>query len=306
MTVSQGPPPPTTPRPRRPWGAAILSILVPGLGHVYGGAPRRALFAFVAYYTAGTLFVLATAAWPSIIVLASGLGFMALLIVIIAWDSARTARGAGSLYALKVYNRWFVYTSALLLSTLVVSPTHFRFLSSILRAYQMPSVSMEPTLLRGDYVLARPLRQPPSRGDLVIYRDRAGTYIKRIIGLPTDTVSMRGAILFVNGHSVLEPYTASTQGPDVSDTAFSWQRRYLTSGADPLAYQPTRDNWGPILVPDDAYFILGDNRGNSYDSRHAGFVSVDSVVQEPVLVYFSRAPEAGVRWYRIGVRFATK
>ena len=303
MTASSQPAPTSsTPRPRKRWAAAAFSILLPGLGHLYAGAHRRALVAFAAYLISVTALVHFTAAWPYILVFASGLGLTTLLIVSIVWDSVRTARRAAPLFALRAYNRWFVYTGALLAWVLVLSPLFYSFLTSSLQAYQMPSVSMEPTLLRGDYVLARPLRRPPSRGHIVVYKDRVATHIKRVVGLPTDTVSMRRGALFVNGDSVPEPYIATSLEPDISDTQFLWQRRVLAGNEASLAYDPTRDTWGPLLVPTRAYFVLGDNRGYSYDSRYVGSISSDSVTQEPVLIYLSWDRDNGVRWDRIGIR----
>src|SRR3989442_3973587 len=91
----------------------------------------------------------------------------------------------------------------------VVHPASLKFLNStLLQAYQIPSTSMEPTLLAGDFILAKPLRRAPERGEIVVYRRRGVAFMKRVVGLPPDTLSMQNGTLFVNGHSVMEPYAS--------------------------------------------------------------------------------------------------
>jgi signal peptidase I len=86
-----------------------------------------------------------------------------------------------------------------------------------------------------------------------------------------------------------------------------WQRRYLIASTR-HKYLPTRDNWGPLVVPSDRYFVLGDNRENSEDSRYWGFVARDQIRGQPWLVYYSFVPSSAlsfsglrrVRWARLG------
>jgi signal peptidase I len=172
---------------------------------------------------------------------------------------------------------------------------------SHLKTFQIPGTSMEPTLLAGDYIVASPLTHGPSRGQLVIFDTPHGPYVQRFVGMAGDTLSMRNGILSVNGCEVQEPYAnRSVEGP-VSDSAFDWQRAYLPTGTDPAHYRPTLTSWGPIVIPTDSYFALGDNRGASADSRYRGLVADTAVIAEPVLVYFSRDRETGrIRWRRIG------
>jgi len=185
----------------------------------------------------------------------------------------------------------------------LIATLPFALSTSACEPYRMPSTSMEPTILRGDYVLAVPLNAPPTRGEIVIYRTPRGPWVKRIVGTPGDTVSMRHGTLFINGDSVPEPYASHKAERDMSDTSFGWQRHHLVPGHDTTTYRPTLTSWGPLLVPLGDYFLLGDNRGESADSRYTGFVPAASIVERPMFVYFSYDSETRtVRWSRIGTR----
>ena len=113
---------------------------------------------------------------------------------------------------------------------------------------------------------------------------------------------MREGRLIRAGRPVLEPYAASDWRPDYADSSFAWQERFLADQSKRLAYEPTRDTWGPLVVPQHAVFLLGDNRHNSEDSRFYGFIEVDSVIKRPAKVYFSWSNDSSaIRWSRIGL-----
>ena len=181
------------------------------------------------------------------------------------------------------------------------------------RSFRNVSPGMEPTLLAGDEFSVRPLtparRSAIGRGELVTHlspTDRTRQFVKRVIGIPGDTVGMVAGTLRLNGRSFAEPYAwhaDSTSDPAWDD--FQWQRNYLVirGQGDSAAYDPTRDNWGPITVPGDSYFVLGDNRDNSLDSRYWGFVPSADMQGQPRRVYFSQDPKSHqVRWERLGHR----
>lgn len=226
-------------------------------------------------------------------------------------------------------------------------------------AYKIPSASMERTILVGDFLLVNklvygaevpfsggkrlPRLRTPVRGDVVVFDDpkvARRTLVKRLIGLPGDTVAMRGGVLFVNARPRDERYVEHTEpGSDPTYESFRWQRDFVTRTAvaapvvvapvaatlvpdvtriplapllarrDPSAH-PTRDNWGPLVVPAAHYFVLGDNRDNSFDSRYWGFVPDSLLRGRPLFVYYSYAPDSAtrlawlthVRWRRLGTR----
>jgi signal peptidase I len=210
----------------------------------------------------------------------------------------------------------------------------------LVEAYKIPSGSMEQTLLVGDFLLVNklvygaevpftgqrlPRLRSPARGDVVVFQwpeDPSKNFVKRLVGLPGDTLMMRDGVLFVDGRAVREQYVTHTE-PDVDPTfeEFRWQRDYVIRSAvaappavidgtrDPGDH-PSRNNWGPLIVPPGSYFVLGDNRDNSLDSRYWGFVPDSLVRGRPMLVYYSYAPDSAdrlawvraIRWSRLGER----
>jgi signal peptidase I len=155
---------------------------------------------------------------------------------------------------------------------------------TIVQARVIPSGSMEKTLLVGDHLLMSrfgyeaevpltPLHvrlwRDPKRQQIVVFRaPLPGTpdYIKRLIGLPGDQLEIRQGVVYVNGKELKETYRADPPNPT--------------------------DNYGPVTVPAGEYFMMGDNRDDSYDSRYWGFVPRDNIIGTPIVVYMSiQAPE---------------
>ncbi len=201
----------------------------------------------------------------------------------------------------------------------------------ILQTWVITSGSMEGTLLTGDLLVLNKVaygaqipgtdsRLPgytnPKRGDVVVFRAHHDTLdvIKRIIGLPGDTLSMSHKVLSVNGHPVEEPYVRfgdPDSRTDQNNPWFVWQRQYIIGDSAYMAnYVPTRDNWGPFVVPAGHFFMMGDNRDDSLDSRFWGFLDAHRVKGKAEVVYFSYERDElkpfawlrKIRWGRIGNR----
>ena len=200
----------------------------------------------------------------------------------------------------------------------------------IVEAFKIPSGSMESTLQVGDFLLVNklvygaeipflnkrlPAIRQPQRGDVVVFQfplDRSKNFVKRLVGVPGDTLSMSNGLLSRNGRLVAERYVrhVDPQG-DPGSEDFRWQRDYLVTTAEAaIGQHPTRNNWGPLVVSPHHFFMLGDNRDNSQDSRYWGFVSDSLIRGTPMIVYFSYAPDSAtrtpwlsrVRWSRLGTR----
>jgi len=197
----------------------------------------------------------------------------------------------------------------------------------VVEAFKIPTSSMERTLLVGDFLLVNkavygaeiagtgfhvPAFSEPGRGDVVVFEpphEPGRSFVKRVVGLPGDTLEMREKTLFVNGAALQEPYARYIdRSGDAVHAGMKWQSNYLIAGPSDRERPPTRDNWGPLVVPEENYFMLGDNRDNSEDSRYWGFVHRDGIRGRPWFVYYSfdptgqdRMPWLGsVRWERIG------
>ena len=215
---------------------------------------------------------------------------------------------------------------------LFVSIVLFGFIRTFfVEAFKIPSGSMENTLQVGDFLLVNklvygaevpfthkrlPRLRDPHRGDVIVFEypeDPTKNFVKRLVAVPGDTVEMREGILIRNGASLAERYVEHTE-PDMDPAPedFRWQRDYLVkTAAAATGYHPSRNNWGPLVVPNGNYFVLGDNRDNSLDSRYWGFVPDSLVKGRPFVIYYSYSPDSSdrsfawlthIRWTRLGER----
>ena len=197
-------------------------------------------------------------------------------------------------------------------------------------AFKIPTGSMENTLLVGDFLLVNklaygaevpftgrklPAMRTPKRGEVIVFlypEDLTKNYVKRLVGLSGDTVAMRHGTLVVNGRTEGGEHVAHTMPwDDRGDAGFAWQRAFLVLDSVAMRrYHPTRDNWGPLVVPPAHMFVLGDNRDNSSDSRYWGFVADSLLRGAPLFVYYSYQPDSthplawltSIRWSRLGER----
>jgi signal peptidase I len=208
-------------------------------------------------------------------------------------------------------------------------------------AFRIPSGSMEPTLLVGDWLFVNKLRlgphipltnhslpgyASPKRGDVVVFTsppqdlsiritpdEVTPTLVKRIVGIAGDTLLMRHGQLTVNGTGVPSPnaFVLDDSVADVPQTNFVWQHHIEISGSrfGPPIAAPSLHEWGPLVVPAGTYFMMGDNRDNSVDSRYYGPVPRANLQGTPMFIYYSYDPTRGIdyvravtaiRWRRIG------
>jgi len=169
--------------------------------------------------------------------------------------------------------------------------------TSVVEAYKIPTASMEDTLLIGDFLLANkfvygarlplvnwrlPAFSEPERGDVVIFiypGDGVTKYIKRCVGTPGDTIVVRDKMLYVNGKRF--PDLAYAKYVDTTSNGRPNIQRRRPGG------QNSRDNFGPYIVPPNSYFMMGDNRDNSADSRYWQAVHKDLVLGEAIMVHWS-------------------
>lgn len=174
----------------------------------------------------------------------------------------------------------------------------------LMENYFIDSGSMKNTLLVGDFLAVNKLaigpripftdiRIPgysePRRGDILVFdphHEEDMTLVKRVIGMPGDTLAMRDKVLYLNGEAQEEPYVATIGARDDSDPGMYWQQRYLVGGPD-ADYHPTWDNWGPLAIPGGHYFMLGDYRDDSLDSRVWGLLEGWRFKGRVAFIYFS-------------------
>lgn len=164
----------------------------------------------------------------------------------------------------------------------------FTFRNYVCQAYKIPSGSNAPTLLIGDQILVNKYIYKfgqPEINDFVVFKfpkNEKVDYLKRIVATPGDIVEIRDKKLIINHQEIDEKFIINTD------------KRILSKEVSP------RDNFGPITVPKESYFVLGDNRDNSFDSRFWGFVEKDKIKGRAEVIYFSYNPnERAIRKDRI-------
>ena len=188
---------------------------------------------------------------------------------------------------------WREYAEIIIIALLLALPVR----AFLFQAFKIPSGSMLDTLLVGDHLLVNKFLygpripftntyiyrgEDPRTGDIVVFEfpdDPSMDYIKRVVGCPGDILEMRNKALYRNGRMIEEPYVRHTPTRDVR-----------------------RDNFTPIAVPAEHYFVLGDNRDESLDSRfwRNQFVPRAAIHGKAWRLYWSWAGLADIRWGRIG------
>lgn len=215
----------------------------------------------------------------------------------------------------------------------------FLFLRTFfIEAYRIPSPSMVPAMLVGDWLFVNKLRYgphipftktnlpgyaDPQRGDIVVFisptqidqpDDPNPILVKRLIGMPGDTLYSRDGVVHINGVPQRQGYQAASDGGAAADEThplFAWQARIALDssrfGAAPSS--PTLDDWGPLVIPAEHFWMMGDNRYNSKDSRYWGIVPRANVRARPLFVYYSYNADnsdrplpglTDIRWSRLG------
>jgi len=271
---------------RKWWLAGLLSLITPGLGQIYNGQMKKGilLFAIPQISLLPAIYVLLDRITIAYIIT----GFLIIVsyrVGVIA-DAILVARRTNATYSLKKYNKWYVYILVILISTCF--SLYIRH--SYAQAFRLPSASMEPTLLVGDYLLIdkRSSVRNAQRGDLIVFEypeDKTKDYLKRVIAMAGDKVEIHDKKLFVNDKLQDEPYVIHNDN-------------FIIPGS----IQP-RDNFGPITVPPDSVFVMGDNRDHSFDSRFWGPVSKSKIKGKTISIYWSWDKEKKkVRWERIGLK----
>ena len=199
----------------------------------------------------------------------------------------------------------------------------------LIEAFRIPSGSMERTLLIGDFLFVNkavygpeiplvgtrlPAFREPARNDVVVFdsvEEEGLKIVKRLVGVPGDTLSMTEGMLYRNGVRLEEPYAVHSdltrsESPEMRAKMRAWQSLHL-AGRPAEGYDPDLLDWGPIVVPADSFFMMGDNREDSYDGRYWGFLPRENVRGTPVLIYYSYDPNTwrslpaltAIRWGRI-------
>lgn len=264
----------------------LAPAIMIGLSYVFSAAPlsyKKSLVLCLQISGIGIVFQLLTFAittWlPPLYSILNIALLIVLLVFIIALIKRKVQTTIPKAIFIQILNIIFAVSIALL------------FKQYVIQAYKIPAGSNLPTILIGDHVLVNKYVykfHQPQRNDWVIFKfpkDEKIDYLKRVVALPGDQVEIKAKKLYVNNQLVSEPFVINS----------------TTSVIDKS--KSPRDNFGPVTVPKKSYFVLGDNRDNSFDSRFWGFVKESKIKGKAEIIYFSYDNHAkSTRYDRIGLK----
>ena len=305
---------------RKPLFALALSLLLTGLGHIYNGKPFRGILFFISSVVFPLVMLQLSVVGSDHLTIVFLSGSFLTSIVIYIWaavDSVRLSRHTGASYILKSYNKLWIYLLFILSVNFIIYGPLFDSENLGLHAKPFKSMtrSMLPNLLPGDLVIvdSRVDRSSETlglkRGELVVFwqnKTRKMPFVKRIIGLPGDDIEMKGMQLFINGKKrtigkvplAMEERASSTGEKTVSFYEQGDAGNYCVDYYEGWEREDLRKT-----VPAGHFFVLGDSRDNSIDSRQWGMIPFHSVEGSVRQIYFSKDPDGGIRWQRIGKTF---
>lgn len=277
---------------RKPWIAGLLSLLEPGLGQIYNGQIRKGLL-FLA---------LPLLAIPADILFVTSDSLVFLLVVfalvqltyyiIVTADAIVTAnRPRVEKYKLKKYNHPLVYLSIFVAVSIVDLTISSYMQSNYVQFMGIDNPGNEPTLLVGDHILVdrRSSARNPKRGELIVLeypQDSDDELVKRMVAMGGDLVEIQDKTLLINNHPVEEHYVSYGESIIVDDEK-----------------QALFDNFEAMTIPENSYFVLGDNRSNSYDSRSFGILGKEAIKGTVKAIYWSwDNVDTVVRRERIGLK----
>jgi len=253
--------------------SALLSFLLPGLGQFHNGHSLKGILFYFLYLI--LFFILyflnlfqTFNGFITMLILALGI----YLYIII--DAAYYAK-KGDAKEIAFLKKWYVYVILLIIHFFISSQYQDYVNTNFITAHKVKTGSMEPTLKMGDLFLAdyhyfKNFTVTPN--DVVVIRfpkDPNKKFIERCIAIAGQEIEIRNSIVYVNGE--LYPDIQHIQKDDISDSG----------------YPDNQDNYGPVRVPEEHCFVLGDNRKNSYDSRYWGFVPYEDVIAKPLYIYWA-------------------
>lgn len=273
-------------KPRKWWVAGLWTLFEPGFGQIYNGQACKGLI----FLALGLLFL------PAMVLCCYSnkmlLFFILLALWLVVWiivlaDAIYTAHKFKKEYKLKKYNKFIVYLGLIAIGfTINTIPGYMR--NNFIQPYKISSDGNGPTLLTGDRIIIdrRLAAKNPVRSDLIVFEspeEPEKDFVMRVVAIGGDIVEIRNKALLINNMVIKETFAVHNDSNVLSIS------------------QSKRDNFGPVTVPENSYFVMGDNRDNSSDSRLWGFVEKSKIKGTVINIHWSWDHEKSiVRWDRIG------
>ena len=264
--------------------SAVLSLINPGLGQLRNGQLYKAILFYLLWYLL-SLFLIWTELYHTfqglIILVVIYLGLHTYVII----DAFFIAFKAGK-EVIKLNSRWFIYILVIIFNLIIAGKFKEYINSNWMTAHHVSTNSMAPTLRIGDFFIGDYKYYETNMvnpGDVIILKFPKNPeikYIERCIALGGQIVEIRDKVVYVDGKIF----------QDLSKTQYIDKQIYTKDYKEPEIfpkYAGNRDNYGPLTVPKNHCFVLGDNRDNSYDSRYWGFVPLELVVAKSLYIYWS-------------------
>ena len=263
----------TLPKKRNPLVSSFLSLLVPGLGQLYNGEPKKGILFFVAQFAfLIPLFILGLQYTPG------GLFIILSLFVVfyfLVMSEATIRSFIKKTVVLKSYNKWYVYILVILLANGISGSFKTVFKQNLIgiKPVYLPSASNEPTLMTGDYIIVDLRKKTPKKGTFIVFTspdDPETNFMKRVIATQGDLLEIRHKKVYVNNTLLIEPYSVHGDTKIVSEKS------------------SPRDNYGPAHIPSGKVFVMGDNRDYSFDSRFFGPIDKKTIIGTALYIYWSK------------------
>jgi len=264
--------------------AALLSMMVPGMGQLRNGRIAKAILFYSLSMPLAVVLLLTGAA-------DTFTGFVAIAVWLLGWTTWAVFDALMEAYYGRTgpaawYTRAYFLIPLLCVVFIITFAVRHVVKTRLYNSYYIPSASMEPTLQTGDYIIAD-LRcyhiHTPASGDIVIFRHPnhpVEYHIKRCIGVAGQEVAIRDKVVYVDGNLFSDSIKVQFTRPMILPETYQSPYIYPEGAGN-------WDNYGPVLVPEDHIFVLGDNRDDSMDSRIWGFVPLKSVRARPLYIYWS-------------------
>ncbi|MEO5776299.1 MAG: signal peptidase I [Flavobacterium sp.] len=290
---------------RNPILAFLSALFVPGFGQIYNGQIKKGILFFLIILIVPFIFGL----------IRFGVffeGFIAIIIVdfsfriYLIYDAVKNAKKLKN-YKPKSYNTWYYHLSIVIgISTIV----WFYDTNSIVgvKSYKISSTSSEPTLKIGDRIIADLNafdNTKPNYGDIVIFqkKDSLNPWVYRIVGLPNDKFEIQNNFLIINGKKCKTLFIKEAKSQEFNVNEYEEE---LPNGHKHKIYtfkkpfEDNKKNLPEITIPKKSYFLIGDNRDNSMDSRYIGVINKDEIIGKAVFGYWGKTNE------RINISFINK